>query len=257
MTRIAGRVLGAALSLLPIGSAAAQGTITSDSSLIRRVLADTALVHDLPAHQSDGRLTVALNVTRAERTAMTPSLVQLSALLRGDSAVRNSRGVWLTFRNELSVNTGGHGRLLTGRVAMTSWPYGILDGGIAYYSAAEVLLQVNPDLCPADENVDGVDFRRAPKFDGRFHGFPMLDSLVVITHRTASPCLPVSCAQVVIALRRQLDGVLPQLDPGDETHARAHALDLWLTQMSPAERAMRICRAGNARWSSASWRRRR
>jgi hypothetical protein len=129
------------------------------------------------------------------------------------------------FRNQLSVNTDNHGRLLTGWVSMTSWPYGILDGQLAYYSAAAVQLRVNPDLCPADDKVYGVGFRRAPKFDGRFHGLPMLDSVVVITHRTAPPCLPVSRAQVVVALRRQLDGILPRVDAGSEIH-----------EMTPAER---------------------
>ena len=236
MRTLACLALSAALIALHWESAGAQGDITADPAMVRRILADTTLVHDLPARQSATRVNVALDVTRTEHAAMGAQLDRLSALLRSDSAVRRSRGVSLVFRNEIDVDTSHHGRLLTGVVSMTSWPYGVLDGRLQYYAASSVSLQVNPDLCPADEKVYGVGFRRAPKSDGRFQGFPMRDSVVVITHRTAPPCLPVSRAQVLVALRKQLDPVLRLVEAGSEAHERAHALDALLTQMSPAER---------------------
>ena len=237
MPNVARLVIRLALSILPCDIACAQAALPSDPAVVRRVLADTTLVHDLPAQQSDSRLIVDLSVTRGERTTMTSQLGRLTALLRADFAVQRAQGASLVFRTEIDVDTSSHGRMLGGSVSMTSWPYGVLDGHLEYYSAKVIELQVNPDLCPADEKVYGAGFRRAPTFDGRFHGFPMLDSFVVITHRTAPPCLPVSRARVVTALRRQLDRVLPQLDAGSEMHVRAQALDALLAGMSPTERS--------------------
>lgn len=223
------------LLVVPLEGSRAQGAITSDPALERRVLADTALVHELPAQHSDKPLIAGLLVTRADRMAMEAHLDQLRALLHGDSAVMHGRGVSLVFSNEISVDTVGSRRLVTGLAEMTSWPYGVLDGRLEYYSAKSVQLWVNQDLCSADEKVYGVGFRLAPKFDGRFHGFPMLDSVVVITHRIEPPCLPVSRERVLVALRRQLDRVLGQVAAGSEAHERAQALDAMLASMSPAE----------------------
>ncbi len=244
--RLSRILIAAALIGPPPAAAGAQPSITADAPSVRRVLADTALVHELPAQRRDDPLNVSLDVTRPERAAMSSALVQLSALLRNDLAVQRASGVALVFRNDLAVDTAGPGRRLTGVVSMRSWPFAVVGGRLGYSSAARVELNVNPDLCPAEERTYGVGFRRAPRFDGRFHGFPMLDSVVVITHRTAPPCLPVSRARVVTALRRNLDEILAQLPPGDEMHERAHALDALLAGMSPDERASDAYLSGHA-----------
>lgn len=188
------------LSALVLAAPAAGAQHFPTGPAADRALHDSSLVTQIPGvwvakHPSaDGRLTT------AERTAMLSVLTQIAALWRtslgtlpGVEADESHDAEWIALPN------GAH--VVGGAVKVLLWPYSVRNGKLAFYgNGARAIFWVNQPVCTGgDVGAPGAGFMLAPRVTGRFHGFPVLDSVVVITHRTAPPCLPVTRGEFVQA----------------------------------------------------------
>lgn len=103
-----------------------------------------------------------------------------------------------------AVPGGAH--VAGGDVKVLLWPYSVRNGKLALYdNAARALFWVNQSVCVGPATGAGDSgFILAPRLTGSFHGFPMLDSVVVVTHRTQPPCVPVTRGEYLEAYQRKL-----------------------------------------------------
>lgn len=168
---------------------------------VERALHDSALVTQIPGAWIAGRPSSDGRLTTAERNAMQGALTQIAALWRtslgalpGVEADESQNTDWLAIVN------GSH--VAGGTVKLLLWPYTVRNGKLAFYdNAARAIFWVNHPVCVGSGDVaPGTDFILAPRVNGRYHGFPMLDSVVVITHRAQPPCLPVTRGEFLQAL---------------------------------------------------------
>lgn len=140
-----------------------------------------------------------------QRTAMTSQLAGLVAVLRRDPPIAPPIGADAAVSTESGINAiPGGPRTITGDVRLSVWPYMVDGGHFVYNNGLAVFFLVNYSMCAPDDAAGaGLGFAFAPTPNGRFHGYPMLDSTVVITHRGASPCLSVTREELLTALSRK------------------------------------------------------
>lgn len=223
MIATARHVNAIAAIVLAFGASAPLGAQTLPTGpAAQRALRDTALVHDIPGRWVMKAPAVHTTVTGAQRTAMLAQLGSIANLLH--SALGSLPGVEADARQGAEpVPVPGGGSVVAGDLKLLLWPYSVHDGRLQFYdNAAELLVQVNRSACAgADAIGSGDGFVLAPRVNGRFHGFPMLDSVVVITHRAAPPCIPVTRGEIVQALARRIRSD----DARGDSAARAGAAD--------------------------------
>jgi len=195
------RLVLALLSTVAIAAPPAGAQHFPTGPAVQRALHDSALVTQIPGAWVAGRPTSDGRLTSAERTTMQSALTQIAALWRaslgtlpGVEADESQNADWL------ALPSGGH--VAGGDVKLLLWPYSVRNGKLAFYDdAARAIFWVNHPVCEGGDVVaPGTDFILGPRVNGRFHGFPMLDSVVVITHRTEPPCLPVTRGEFLQAL---------------------------------------------------------
>lgn len=172
---------------------------------VERALHDSALVTQIPGAWVAARPSSDTRLTAAERAATQRALTQIAALWRtslgtlpGVEGDESQNADWL------ALPDGSH--VIGGSVKILLWPYSVRNGKLAFYeNAAELLVWVNRSACRgADAIGGGYGLVLAPRVTGRFHGFPMLDSVVVITHRTAPPCIPVTRGEIIQAVAQRM-----------------------------------------------------
>lgn len=172
---------------------------------VERALHDTTLVTQIPGRWVVKHVTFNSKLTRAELTAITPALGRIGALLH--AALGTLPGVEADVaQNAEWYATPDGAHVAGGTVDVKLWPYSVQKGKLVFFnSASQALFDVNHTVCVGDAAFDGhLGFIFAPQRTGSFHGFPMLDSTIVITHRSQPPCLPVSRAEVLQALAREI-----------------------------------------------------
>lgn len=209
-----------AFAALPVRAIHAQTLPTGPA--VQRALRDTALAHDIPGRWVMSSPAVHAAITPAQRTAMIAQLGSIANLLRASLGTLPgveadaSMGVEPTRLPAGASVVGGDLKLLL-------WPYSVRNGRLQFYdNAAEIIMWVNRSACRGPDAIgSGYGFVLAPRVNGRFHGFPMLDSVVVITHRTAPPCIPVTRGEVVQALAHRMNAETARA----ESASRAGAAD--------------------------------
>lgn len=187
-----------------------------------RALRDPALVHQVPGRFLVKSAAVHAQVVGAQRASMLAQLSRITELLR--ASLGTLPGVEADVSPGASlVQLPGGGSMIGGDVKLLLWPYSVRNGRLAFYeNAAELIVWVNHSACRGPDAIgNSYGFMLAPRVNGRFHGFPMLDSTVVITHRTQPPCIPVTRGEIFQALSHT---VARETARGDST-ARADAAD--------------------------------
>jgi hypothetical protein len=97
-------------------------------------------------------------------------------------------------------------------------------------------IRANQPMCaPTDDAGSGLGFALAPKQTGRFHGYPTLDSVVVITHRTQPPCIPVTREEVLTALLNKVARSASGSDTDSEDRAAKRDQDAALRDMEKTD----------------------
>lgn len=198
-------IVTSALTLMTMRTLGAQSSSLPTGPAVERALHDTTLVTQIPGRWKMSAFSADTRLTPAERSAMHGSLTSIAELLH--TALGTLPGVEADASlnaDDLAVPGGAH--VAAGSVKTLVWPYSVRNGKLAFYNnAAEALFWVNHTVCEGDEAITrGLGFIYAPRLNGTFHGFPMLDSTIVITHRTQPPCLPVSREEVLQALLNQM-----------------------------------------------------
>lgn len=168
-------------------------------------LRDTTLVTQIPGRWQLTPVSADTRLTRAERSAMLSSLATIGDLLH--AALGTLPGVEADVsENADRLATPDSTRIAGGSVKILLWPYSVRNGKLAFYdNASEAIFWVNHTVCVGDAaGQSGFGFILAPQGTGRYHGFPMLDSVVVITHRTEPPCIPVTRGEFLEAYARKI-----------------------------------------------------
>jgi hypothetical protein len=190
------RPFGRALTLLgalAIATPHADAQHLPSGPAVEAALRDSALARQIPGRWIAARPSANGKLTPAERVAMQATLTRIAELWRaslgalpGVEADESQNAEWF--------GTAGGAHVAGGDVKLLLWPYSIRNGKVTMYdNAARALFWVNQSVCtgePAGDRAFG--FILAPRLTGHFHGFPMLDSTIVITHRTQPPCIPVT-----------------------------------------------------------------
>lgn len=190
-TRLWRAILVASAGALVAPAAGAQHLPTGPA--VERALHDSALVTQIPGSWVASRATSDTRLTAAERTAMQNALTQIAALWR--TSLGPLPGVEANeSQNEDQIALADGAHVAGGTVKVLLWPYAVRNGKLAFYdNAARAIFWVNHAVCAGDAiGPTDAGFLLAPRRTGSFHGFPMLDSIVVVTHRTAPPCVPVT-----------------------------------------------------------------
>lgn len=225
-TRFRSGALGAlAIGLVTTGALGAQTFPTGPA--VQRALRDTALVHEIPGRWVMKEPAVYSTITGAQRTAMLAQLASIAGLLH--VALGTLPGVEADVKELVRPERlPGGGSVVGGDIKMLLWPYSVRRGRLTFYdNAAELVMRVNHSACRGPDAIgSGYGYVLAPRVNGRFHGFPMLDSVVVVTHRAAPPCIPVTRGEVVQAIANRIraedarGGGAPRMDADQERALR-------------------------------------
>ena len=180
----------------------------------QRALRDTALVHQVPGRFISKPSHADERVHAPQRSAMNAQLSSIIALLHRDPPLAPPQGADAVVDPGIDVNdVPGGTRIVAGDVKIVVWPYWVDGGRVVLNSGKDVTFWVNNSMCePTDDAGSGLGFAFAPRPTGRFHGYPTFDSTVVITHRTAPPCVPVTREEFLTALTRKLALTAPSND---------------------------------------------
>lgn len=186
-------VLLSALSALAVAAPQAHAQHLPTGPAVDAALRDSALVKRIPGQWIAAHPSANGKLTPAERAAMQATLTRIAELWRA------SLGTLPGVEGDESQNAewfaiAGGAHVAGGDVKLLLWPYAVRNGRIALYdNAARALFWVNQSVCTGDPAGDpAFGFILGPRLTGSFHGFPMLDSTIVITHRAQPPCIPVT-----------------------------------------------------------------
>jgi len=188
---------------------------------VQRALRDSALVRQIPGRFEVKVRSADRRETQQERGAMEGHLRDIVSLLHLDPAFARPTGIDVNVQIETGITKTGTGaRLISGIVKFFAWPFMVNGSRVSYNNALAAEFHVNDDLCATGNPVvPGSSYFLAGALTGDYHGFPTLDSIVVITHRAPPPCIPVSRAEYLNAMAHSMARATA-IDPAEAAQAK-------------------------------------